>query len=211
MFIEYLKSNPEFFFAAMIAVVFSICLHELAHGLTAIRLGDRTPIETGHMTLNPLVHMGIPSLLGMLLMGIAWGAMPVDERRLRGRYAPALVAAAGPAANVLLALLALTTLGLWQRYVVYEETVPATVENTWYLLRVFGRMNTMLAIFNLIPIPPLDGSRILMNFNQAYRHAMLRRQSSLVIMLVVMFFAGSFISRLAVWLAEAYLRIIRGY
>src|SRR5579862_344316 len=105
MFIENLTQDPQYFWAMIIAVVVSICLHELAHGIVAIWLGDRTPIELGRITLNPLVHMGLPSLIVLLISGIAWGAMPVNERRLRGKYAPALVAAAGPAMNVLIAVI----------------------------------------------------------------------------------------------------------
>lgn len=211
MFIEYLSKNPRFFFAAVIAVVFSICLHELAHGLAAVRLGDRTPIETGHMTLNPLVHMGVHSILAMLIMGIAWGAMPVNERRLRGRLAPALVAAAGPAMNALLAIITLTSLGLWHRFAEFGGEVPDQVNNAWYLLWIFGYMNVVLLLFNLIPIPPLDGSRILMNFNQAYRNAILGIRSAGAIMLVAMLAAGYFISPVANRIAEAYLSLIQGY
>ena len=100
MFINSLTTNPQFYFAVIIVVVISICLHELGHGFAAIALGDRTPEETGHITLNPLVHMGPISLAMLAIVGISWGAMPVDPTRLRGRYAEALVALAGPAVNL---------------------------------------------------------------------------------------------------------------
>ena len=64
-------------------VIFSICLHELAHGWAAIWQGDRTPRETGHMTMNPMVHMGGASLIVFALVGIAWGLMPTDPSRYR--------------------------------------------------------------------------------------------------------------------------------
>src|SRR5262245_1924657 len=115
LFIQYLSEEPRFYFAVIITVVFSICVHELSHGITAIAHGYRTPIETGHMTLNPLVHMGGSSLMMLFVAGMAWGAMPVDRRRLRGQFAGSLVALAGPMSNVVMALLALTALGLWQR------------------------------------------------------------------------------------------------
>ena len=85
-------------------------LHELAHGWAAIWLGDQTPVRQGRMTGNPLVHMGPWSLLMLAVAGIAWGQMPIDRTRLRGRHGEAIVAAAGPAMNVLLALAALSTL-----------------------------------------------------------------------------------------------------
>src|SRR5438309_6666732 len=107
LFIEYLQKEPRFFFAWVLTIVVSVCLHELAHGLVAVWLGDDTPIQQERMTLNPLVHMGPSSLICLLLAGIAWGAMPVNTNRLRGRYGGALVAAAGPLTNILLATLAL--------------------------------------------------------------------------------------------------------
>src|SRR4051794_36782865 len=84
MFISYLQSDPQFYFSVIIVVIVSVCLHELAHGFTAMALGDRTPEETGHITLNPHVHMGTTSLLMLAFTGLAWGAMPVDPTRMRG-------------------------------------------------------------------------------------------------------------------------------
>ncbi|MBX3357389.1 MAG: site-2 protease family protein [Phycisphaeraceae bacterium] len=150
-------------------VIFSICLHELGHGWAAIRLGDRTPIETGHMTWNPLVHMGPFSLAMFALIGIAWGLMPVDFSRTRGRYSGALVAAAGPMVNLLLAALLLTSGAAW---------IVATDVNGWNLylptstfrgnmstfLFTGGMLNAILFVINLAPLPPLDGSRILADF-----------------------------------------------
>ena len=116
LFIQTLWTDPTYFFGVLITVVVSIVLHELAHGYAAIKLGDDTPLVTGHMTFDPLVHMGGMSLILLAIAGIAFGAMPVDRTRLRGRYGEAIMAAAGPAMNVLLAVLALTTLGLWDRF-----------------------------------------------------------------------------------------------
>jgi hypothetical protein len=95
-------------------VIGSIVLHELAHGWAAIRLGDTTPRDLGHMTWNPLVHMGGFSLVVFAVIGIAWGMMPVDPSRLRGRYGDALVALAGPAMNIVLAAVSFAVwLVLW--------------------------------------------------------------------------------------------------
>jgi Zn-dependent protease len=169
VFFQLFFDDQRTFFAVVITVVFSICIHELAHGITAIWYGDRTPIEQGHMTLNPAVHMGGFSIVLLLLAGIAWGAMPVDERRMRGQFAPAVVAFAGPLSNFILAAIALIAVGLWQRF---DDTpssaMSVQMENVRYLLIVFGRTNIALGLFNLIPIPPLDGSRILGNFSRSY-------------------------------------------
>jgi Zn-dependent protease len=169
MLIERLATDPGTFFLIVIVVVISICLHELAHGIVAVWLGDDTPIETGHMTLNPLVHMGPFSILALLLMGIAWGQMPVDRSRLRGKYAEALVAAAGPFCNVLIAIVSLTAFGLWIRFgTPFSAEQSTTATNARKLLETFGVFNVALALFNLIPLPPLDGSRILANLSRWY-------------------------------------------
>ncbi len=94
MFILTLRDDPLFFFATALTVVVSICLHELAHGWAAIRQGDDTPIQLGHMTFNPMVHMGSVSLLLFVFTGIAFGAMPVNPLRFRSRYGQAIVSGA---------------------------------------------------------------------------------------------------------------------
>lgn len=170
LFIQTLQTNPPYFFAVVITVVISIVVHELAHGYAAIKLGDDTPIVTGHMTLNPIVHMGAMSLILLAIAGIAFGAMPVDRTRLRGRYGEAIMAVAGPASNVLLALLTLTAVSLWDRFdhsPMAEWSPVAT--NGRYLLVVFGITNLILALFNMLPVPPLDGGWIAANIFPAYR------------------------------------------
>ena len=166
-FIRILAEDPQLYFFYVITVVVSIVLHELAHGWMAIRHGDRTPLLTGHMTANPLVHMGRFSLVALFLIGMAWGQMPIDPSRMRGRWAEAMVAAAGPATNLLLMLVALTGLGLWGRFGMESWLVeggPAVwQQNLILLLYVFGSVNLLLFVFNLMPVPPLDGSASLLS------------------------------------------------
>ena len=172
-----------YFLAVALTVVISIVLHELAHGWAAIRLGDNTPNRLGHMTGNPLVHMGPYSLVMLALAGIAWGRMPIDPTRLKGRHAEAVVAAAGPAVNLVLALLALTAMGLMMRAWGVAEWNPllffygvpeaALLVESWQMsaLRfasIAGVYNLLLAMFNLIPVPPLDGSHILGTYSRPY-------------------------------------------
>ncbi len=106
-------SGAALLFAWVFWVVASIVLHELGHGWMALRCGDDTPRALGHMTLNPLVHMGGFSLIAFALIGIAWGAMPVNPHAFRGRYDDAKVAFAGPAVNVLLVIGCVLFGGLW--------------------------------------------------------------------------------------------------
>lgn len=187
MFILELQRDPSFFFAVVITVVVSITIHELAHGVVAIWRGDRTPIESGHMTVNPAVHLGLFSVIALLMAGIAWGAMPINPSRIRGRYGEALVAIAGPISNALLALLSLTALGLWWRQTGFSLERGTPAGNLQYLLQVFGLVNIVLAIFNMIPVPPLDGSKILENFSTGYRDWMERLNAAGASVVVLIF------------------------
>ena len=149
-------------------VIFSISMHELAHGWAALWQGDQTPRRLGRMTLNPLVHMGGMSLLVFAVIGIAWGAMPVDPSRFRwGRRGRVVVSAAGPAMNLLLAVAALTLLVGW---LAVGPSGGNFRSNLATFLYTGGWLNILLAFFNLLPIPPLDGSSILSGLSfRAYR------------------------------------------
>ena len=157
-----------YYFAWIACVVISIILHELGHGWAAIRLGDTTPIELNRMTLSPLVHMGPLSIGVMLVTGIAWGAMPINPTRLRGRYGGAYVAAAGPVANLLLAAIGLVAAVVFLRITgeLPAENTPA--KNAFDMLWLFASLNVVLIAFNLIPAPPLDGSHILADLSRPY-------------------------------------------
>jgi Zn-dependent protease len=206
MFINELHDNPRYFCAWCITVIVSICIHELSHGIVAIWRGDRTPIETGHMTVNPVVHMGLMSFVLLLVAGIAWGSMPVDPRRLRGRYSPALVALAGPASNFLMAAIALAA------FSIYTPAPLADEPPMQFLLWIFGYVNIALGIFNLIPIPPLDGSRVMANLSNDYARLVVSLRAnggSTVIFLLIFFFAGDYLFPAAGNVANWYLHLLR--
>ena len=167
-FIGLLADAPNVYITAVMTIIVSITLHELAHGVAAMKLGDNTPEWSGHMTWNPWVHMGPFSLAACFLAGIAWGSMPIDPTRIRGKYGEAIVAAAGPAVNLVLAVLAFTSLGLWLRFAGFPDEDNYRALNGMMVLRVVGTYNLLLFAFNLLPIPPLDGSKILASFHQGY-------------------------------------------
>ena len=140
-------------------VIFSITLHELAHGWAAIWQGDDTPRRLGRMTANPLVHMGPTSLIVFAIIGIAWGMMPVDPSRFRnGRRGRVYVSGAGPAMNVALALACLVLLVIWMAV---GPQGNEFYRNLTIFLWTGGWLNVLLACLNMLPIPPLDGSSVL--------------------------------------------------
>jgi Zn-dependent protease len=177
----------------VIWVVGSIVLHELGHGWAAIACGDDTPRETGHMTWNPLVHMGWPSFIAFAILGIAWGLMPVNPSRFRGRYDDAIVALAGPMMNVLLALSAIVLYAIWVGAAGgwwFGTPVPDKLFiNVRTFLWVGAYLNIALALFNLFPIPPLDGSRVLSTFVPQLREAFFSPQGAIfgLIVMVLLF------------------------
>ncbi len=144
--------------AWVVWVIGSICLHELGHGVAATWQGDDTPRRSGHMTLNPLVHMPPMSLLFFAVIGFAWGLMPVNPSRFRsGWRGVAMVAFAGPLVNIVLAVVA--TL-LWYGWLWVAPATQPLRDNVEHALALGIYLNVFLAMFNLIPIPPLDGSRV---------------------------------------------------
>jgi Zn-dependent protease len=202
IFLEKLSTNPLYFFCVVITVIISVCLHELAHGWVAIRLGDRTPIERGHMTLDPWVHMGMWSILALMVMGLSWGSMPVNPSRLRGRHADAIVSAAGPMMNLLLAAIALTALGVWDGLTPRAAEDHTAIYNAHYFMWIFGVTNLELLVFNLLPVPPLDGSHIAASFSRTMRNVFDRSSrggAGSLLLLGVFFFGGALLDPLADW------------
>lgn len=205
LFIQYAASDPLFYFSWIFTVVISIILHELAHGWVAIWQGDDTPRRQKRLTLDPLVHMGPYSLITLALFGIAWGQMPINPLRFRSTFGEAYVAGAGPAMNLVLSFGMLATLAVLEVYNLLPQT--QTGDNIAQFLRVFGIANMALAFFNLVPVPPLDGAKILENLNESYARLVNDpdKQSMFGIMFLLVFiFMGSVIFKYAIKFSDLY-------
>ena len=162
MFIKTLLTNPIFYARVVVILIMSISLHELGHGFAAISQGDDTPRTSGHITMNPVVHMGVHSIFFLAFAGIAWGQMPVNPNKFRNpKWGNVLVSAAGPLTNFLLGIIAMSVINL----VRYFNWGFISLE-FFYLIAKF---NFALGLFNLIPIPPLDGFHIASEFSNGIR------------------------------------------
>lgn len=161
MFISLLQSNPRMYIAWVVIVMFSICCHEYAHAYVALREGDSTAADAGHLTLNPMVQMGPMSLVLLCVIGIAWGAVPVSPYGLRRRCSSALISFAGPLAN---ALLAVAASFLCAVVLALSGGANPMAQSFLFCLELAASLNIVLFIFNMLPIPPLDGWSVLRYF-----------------------------------------------
>ena len=157
--INLLIKDPLAFIILSVLLLYSIIFHELAHGWVAYKMGDPTAKWLGRLTLNPVKHLDPFGSLMLLIVGFGWakpvpinlGNIPADQRR-KGLI---LVSAAGITANIIFAFVALLLLRLIS---------PEPSGMVQQVLLLLAHINIILAAFNLIPIPPLDGSKILMGF-----------------------------------------------
>jgi Zn-dependent protease len=156
-------------FIAFIVLLFSLTVHESAHAWTADRLGDPTARLLGRVSLNPVVHADLIGTVLFPLLALAGGVpligwakpVPVRVSHLhRGRRDYVLVAAAGPASNLVLAVVAAVLLNLAVRLPIETLSTPAWAPILRLLVQAL-QINVLLAVFNMIPIPPLDGGNVL--------------------------------------------------
>ena len=154
-----LRDEPQLFAAFLIAVIIGITFHEFSHAAVASLQGDQTARSQGRLTLNPISHLDPLGSIALLVAGFGWGRpVPVTPSRLRsGRLGHVLVGLAGPAANFVVALVAAVALRI------AYPTAGATLDVgfTVTLLSMIVTVNVVLGVFNLLPIPPLDGSTLL--------------------------------------------------
>lgn len=143
------------------AVLMALVLHEMAHGWAAYLLGDRTAKEQGRLSLDPLKHLDLIGTVCMLLGGVGWARpVPIDPSRFRIRnqkLGMAITAIAGPLCNFLQAFLAAVI-----AYLIRWKGSGILCETAVSFLAMLAALNVGLGTFNLIPVPPLDGSRLLL-------------------------------------------------
>jgi Zn-dependent protease len=152
MFLETLFKDPILFLRIVVILIISIVIHELAHGVAALSQGDDTPRTAGHLTIDPVVHMGYESLIFLCVTGMAWGAMPVNPGKFRHhRWSDIVVSAAGPLSNLVLGSLCM---------VIYVIALQGLLPISPKFFLIAAHTNMVLFIFNLIPIPPLDGFNV---------------------------------------------------
>ena len=156
MFLTFFQQNPSAAVAFLLGLVIGITLHEAAHATSAYLLGDDTAYRDGRVTLNPASHLDVLGSLMLLMAGFGWGRpTPVMPSKLRGGvFGPVAVALAGPVSNLLVVAVCA---GLF--------LVPVFQSGYLQILVIMVAFtNALLFVFNLIPIPPLDGAKVIFPF-----------------------------------------------
>ncbi len=156
MFVNLFQQNPAFAVAVLMGFVVGIVLHEAAHAYSAYLLGDDTAYRAGRVTLNPASHLDLLGSMMLLIAGFGWGKpTPVMLSKLRGGVlGPVAVAFAGPASNLLIVVIC----ALLYRLPPFQE---GYLQN---IVVAVAFVNALLFVFNLIPIPPLDGAKVIFPF-----------------------------------------------
>lgn len=191
---------PQLFHIAIL--VFSVVIHEVAHGYAALVLGDRTAEQEGRLTLNPIPHIDLfGSLIFPLIQAVfpphtvflAWAKpVPYNPYNLRNqKWGPAIVGAAGPAANIALAIAFGMVLRLAPQW---ADALPVGFAFKFLMVASsIALLNLSLAIFNLVPIPPLDGSKVffaLLPYSWRGVEEFLEQYGFMLLLLFIFFFSG---------------------
>jgi len=167
------------------ALIFAFTIHEISHGLMAYILGDSTAKLDGRLSLNPVRHIDPIGLLCILIVGFGWAKpVMVDPRNLKNpKIDMALISIAGPISNFLMAFISLM---IFYLLIIFAPSAPRYI---FEVIQVFCWLNIMLGVFNLIPIPPLDGSKVLAGIlpNGVYNKLHLIERFGMILLLVLIF------------------------
>ena len=180
-----LINDPVTFVLLAIPLLYSVIIHELAHGWVAYRMGDPTAKQQGRLSLNPLSHLDPVGTLMLFIFGFGWARpVPVNFNNLRDtRKGLIFVSSAGIIANMLLAFIAFFLFRLL-------SPTPSGVLATF--LYFLAQINIILAAFNLIPIPPLDGSKILMGFvSERFQYLLSRLEPYGFFVIIALLYVGA--------------------
>lgn len=172
-------------------ILLAITFHEFSHGMAAYRLGDPTAKMAGRLSLNPLRHLDVMgTLVFFITRMVGWAKpVPVDPRYFKNPHRDMFwVALAGPASNILLAAISAFIFSFLKGMISYSEFSLRVLLPIVLMIKISIQINIGLAVFNLIPVPPLDGGRILTGIlppRQAMRFAQVERYGAPILLILI--------------------------
>lgn len=192
-------------------VIVAMTFHEFAHAWAATKLGDETPRQQGRLSLNPISHIDPVGLICLMLLGFGWGKpVQINPRNFDGKYsiskAEAIVAAAGPIMNFILAFVFLIIYAIFGMTV---TTITTTTNVISSILISIISINLGLGVFNLIPIYPLDGAKVLNNFlPYKAKEWLIKNQAILTIIVFAIVFYTDIIPYITTWVLKGMIWLV---
>ena len=177
-------STIQYYLTIALAGIISLTLHEYAHGFTAKCLGDNTAQQRGRLTLNPLKHIDIIGLISVIIFKIGWAKpVPINPFNFKNRkLGTVLVSIAGPLTNFMLAIIS---------SILFKLSTNLDILYMSSFLFIFMQINIAYGVFNLIPIPPLDGSKIIISLlPPKYEMLAYKYERYTSVILLVLYFMG---------------------
>lgn len=179
--------------SSLIVIFLTLPIHEFAHGFISTKLGDPTPRYQGRLTLNPMAHIDWMGALGILLFGIGWAKpVQVNARYYKNpKFGMAIVALSGPLSNIIVAFISVLLFCVINFALGFTNLSPYISNTLGLFFGTIARINVSLAVFNLIPIPPFDGSRILLVFlPEKYYFKIMQYERFIFIGMLIILFTG---------------------
>jgi len=192
-------------------VIVAMTFHEFAHAWVATKLGDDTPRLQGRLNLNPMSHIDPVGLISLMLLGFGWGRpVQINTRNINSKYslskAEALVAVAGPVMNIIIAFIALLASAI---LLITIDVFTKPIQILITILQSITIVNLGLGVFNLIPVYPLDGSKVIGHFlSYRAREWMIQNQFLLTIILFLVVFSTNIIGYIVQYLYQGMLMLV---
>lgn len=199
-------------FLSVIPALICIVFHELSHGFVAYKLGDTTAKEMGRLTLNPLKHIDILGLIMMAVFHFGWAKpVPVNMYRFKNpKRGMAITALAGPVSNIIIAVVFMALYGFFWPLLYMSEFGAVILD----MLNTTAVISISFAIFNILPIPPLDGSKILFSFvpQHIYKNLMRYERFGMIILIALIYLGtiDGFLNKTVMFVYEKLFIIVQG-